>query len=127
MKKIFLAATAFMSFACNHLNETGKTASATDIFSIEGRKAVVYITADSTNFRLTATDTLSFANFDSALETQPIICVDPSHTFQTFIGIGGALTDAAAEDFAKLSTEKQGALMQAYYDTTRGIGYTIAR
>jgi len=96
-------------------------------FTTEGRKVIVYTTADSTNSRLSATDTLSFASFDQPLETQPCIFVDPSHTFQTFMGIGGALTDAAAETFAKLPAEKQNEVLQDYYDPEKGIGYTIGR
>src|ERR1041385_1167881 len=119
MKKTFPGFTAFILFACTHVNEQNKPVNAVKNFSIEGKKAIVYSTADSTNYRLTATDTLLFTDFDNALETQPIIYVDPSHTFQTFIGIGGALTDAAAEDFAKLSSPKQAELMQAYYDTAK--------
>ena len=33
--------------------------------------------------------------------------MDPSKTFQTFLGIGGALTDASAETFYKLPRDKQ--------------------
>ena len=95
--------------------------------ALTGKKVVVYTTADSTEYRLSPIDTLSFADFDQPLETQASIFIDPSHTFQTFIGIGGALTDAAAETFAKLPADKQTELMQAYYDTTKGIAYTMGR
>ncbi len=47
--------------------------------------------------------------------------------YQTFLGIGGALTDASAETFSKMPKAKQDELMQAYYDTQKGIGYTLAR
>jgi glucosylceramidase len=40
------------------------------------------------------------------LETQVCIFVNPEKKFQTFMGIGGAITDASAEVFAKLSPEK---------------------
>ena len=60
-------------------------------------------------------------------ETQPCVFIDPSKTFQTFIGIGGALTDASAETFAMLPKEKQKEILQAYYDPKKGIGYTLAR
>ena len=52
---------------------------------------------------------------------------NPDITFQTFLGIGGALTDASAETFSKMPKEKQTELLQAYYDTKKGIGYTLAR
>ena len=43
------------------------------------------------------------------------------------IGIGGALTDASAETFAKMSKEKQQEILQQYFDPKKGIGYTLAR
>ena len=43
------------------------------------------------------------------------------------IGIGGALTDASAEVYAKLSKEKQKELLTAYYDKDKGIAYTLGR
>lgn len=48
-------------------------------------------------------------------------------TFQPMIGIGGALTDAAAETFAKPPPARQEELLTAYYGTDRGIGYTLGR
>jgi glucosylceramidase len=55
------------------------------------------------------------------------VFVDPAHQFQTIEGIGGALTDAAAETFAKLPAERQEELLTAYFDRTRGIGYSLGR
>ena len=88
---------------------------------------LVYTTAANTNNRLTQTETLHFTQFGQPLETQPCVFVDPSKTFQTFMGIGGALTDASAETFAKLSKEKQQEFLKAYYDPKDGIGYTLGR
>src|SRR6185437_14446918 len=127
MKKNLLAAAAFFLFACNNSNKEDALHSSPNNFSTEGKKVVIYTTADSTNYRLTATDTLSFTELGQSKESQPCIFVDPLHTFQTFIGIGGALTDAAAETFAKLPADKQSSLLRAYYDTVNGIGYTLAR
>jgi glucosylceramidase len=53
--------------------------------------------------------------------------VDPTHHFQTLLGIGGALTDASAETFAKLPVTAQKQVLTAYYDTVNGIGYTLGR
>jgi glucosylceramidase len=60
-------------------------------------------------------------------ERQICVFVNPNKTFQSFLGIGGAITDASAEVFAKLSDEKQQELLKAYYDTKKGIGYTLIR
>ena len=118
--------TALILYACNSGKDQG-TLPGPDNYSTQGKKVIVYTTADSTRFRLTVTDTLSFFDIDQPVQSQESIFVDPTHTFQTFLGIGGALTDAAAETFAKLPADKQSELLQAYYDTAKGIGYTIGR
>jgi glucosylceramidase len=87
----------------------------------------VYTTAKDTTYRLAQTATLKFVNFGQPLESQVCVFVDPSKTFQTIIGIGGAITDAAAETCAKLPECKQQELLRAYYDAEQGIGYTMAR
>ena len=96
-------------------------------FSAENKSAVVYVTADKTNLRLSQTATVNFVDFEQPLETQVCVFVDPSHQFQTMLGIGGALTDASAETFAKLPADKQQEFLKAYYDPAQGIGYTLAR
>src|SRR5437016_7891873 len=94
---------------------------------IEGREVAVYTTADNSNFRLSPTDTVVFKHLGQPLETQICVFVDPTKTFQTILGIGGALTDAAAETFAKLPPAKQREILNAYFDVSNGIGYTLAR
>jgi len=97
------------------------------IDSIPFTKITVYTTVDSSNLRLTLTDTLGFHFFGQPLESEPCIFVDPSKTFQTFVGIGGALTDASAEVYFKLSKATRKKFMQDYYDPQKGIGYTLGR
>src|SRR5438309_10965410 len=87
-------------------------------------RAIVYTTAESTSFRLTPTDTLLFKPSEPTSEGKVYVFVDPRTTFQSFLGIGGAPTDAAAETFAKLPAARQEELPAAYYSTDRGIGYT---
>ncbi len=94
---------------------------------LPGKRVLVYTTAESTSFRLTPTDTLAFRPSESTSEGKVYVFVDPKKTFQPFIGIGGALTDAAAETFAKLPAARQDELIAAYYSADRGIGYTLAR
>ena len=96
-------------------------------FSVTNKKLFVYTTADSGSLRLTPTDTLSFTTLGQPKETQICVFVDPSKTFQSFMGIGGAFTDASAETFAKLPANKQQEFLQAYYDPKNGIGYSFAR
>jgi len=96
-------------------------------FSIANKEVLVYTTADSTDLRLSLTDKKYFESAAQPLETEVSVFVNPQKTFQTFIGIGGAITDAAAEVFAKLPAEKQAELLKAYYDRNEGIGYSLAR
>src|SRR5664279_1017123 len=88
----------------------------------------VYTTAENTDLRLTKTsDSSRFYQVGQPPETQVCIIVDPTHHFQTMLGIGGALTDASAETFAKLPPTVQKQLLTSYYDTVNGIGYTLGR
>jgi len=96
-------------------------------FTTEGKSVIVVTTADNTDLRLTPTDTLVFRRSDPVAESRIYLFADPGKTFQTFLGIGGALTDASAETFAKLPEEKQKEILTAYYDRKEGIGYTLAR
>ena len=94
---------------------------------LEGKPVTVYFTAEGTDFRLSANARLKFTLKPQPLETEPCVFVDPSKTFQTFIGIGGALTDASAETFDKLPKDKQEAFLTSYFSVDQGIGYSIAR
>lgn len=92
------------------------------------QKAItVYTTAANTQLRLSENGKLNFSPARQPLETEPFVLVDASEPFQSIVGIGGALTDASAETFAKLPKDKQQELLTAYYGTGTGIGYTLAR
>jgi glucosylceramidase len=92
------------------------------------KTVAVYVTAKDTGQRLARTDSLSWIDLPQPAEqTQECVFVDPSKTFQTVVGIGGALTDAAAETFYKLPEEKRRELLRAYFDPQSGIGYTLGR
>jgi len=95
--------------------------------AMKNHGVVVITTAENTNFRLTPFDTLVFDTFGQPFENQPCIFVDPGHSFQSFIGIGGALTDASAETFYKLPAEKQKLFLNSYFSLENGIGYSLAR
>jgi glucosylceramidase len=87
----------------------------------------VYTTAAKTELRLTQNGKLGFRPYPQPFENEPCIFIDPTNTFQSFMGVGGALTDASAETFAKLPAAQQEELMAAYFDPQKGIGYTLAR
>jgi len=95
-------------------------------YSVEGKSATIITTAKDTDLRLTETGKQNFSKTPQALETENSIFVNPNHEFQTFIGIGGAITDASAEVFAKLSPKKQEELLSAYYGKD-GIDYSLMR
>lgn len=95
--------------------------------SVAKVKTVKIYTTDSSTYRLALTDNLKFSDFQQPLESDICIFIDPSKKFQTMLGIGGALTDASAETYAKLPKDKQEELIGAYYDKEKGIGYTLAR
>jgi glucosylceramidase len=105
-----------------HENQSSRQA-----FSTEGKKVSVYTTACDTDYRLTLTATKLFEPAAQPLESEVSVFVNPDKTFQTFWGIGAAITDASAEVFAKLPQDKQDQLMKSYYDKEEGIGYTLAR
>jgi glucosylceramidase len=96
-------------------------------FSAEGKTVVVFNTADSSEMRLTQSGDLLFEPAVQPKETEICVFVNPEKTFQSLLGIGGAITDASAEVFAKLPPAKQQELLTAYYDKEKGIGYSLAR
>jgi glucosylceramidase len=109
------------------LEEMPAPQSPPEIERIEASEVTVYTTAANTEFRLSATDKLTFKPMGQPLESQICVFVDPTKRWQTILGIGGALTDASAETFAKLPPAKQRELLDAYFDRDKGIGYTLGR
>jgi glucosylceramidase len=87
----------------------------------------VYTTASNTELRLTHTADKEFKPSKQCLESEIAVFVNPNRTFQTFLGIGAAITDASAEVFAALPQSRQEEFLKACYDTEEGIGYTLAR
>lgn len=130
MKKYFLLFTsAFLLGAAQGQQKNGGKERSISIkpLDLKSKKAVVYTTAQNTEHRISETGTLEFADFAQPLETNVCVFVDPAKTFQTIVGIGGAITDASAETFAKLPKASQEEFLKAYYDPKDGIGYTLAR
>jgi glucosylceramidase len=86
-----------------------------------------YITARGTNHRLSNTGRLTFSSAEQPDEHFPTLIIDPAKTCQTIVGFGGALTDASAETFYKLSKKNQEKIVSAYFSATEGIGYNLFR
>jgi glucosylceramidase len=124
MKKI---TTTALLLACLFVFGQQKSKSQAHPFSTKDKIVTVYTTSESANLKLTKTESLKFSELAQPKETQVCVFVNPNKTFQTFLGIGGAITDASAEVFAKLSSAKQQELLDAYYNKESGIGYSLMR
>ena len=110
--------------ACSEIKEVEMSKNE---FKVDGKNVNVFTTAKDTELRMAKTGNKKFEPADQPLESEVSVFVNPNKTFQTFWGIGGAITDASAEVFAKLSEAKQEELLKAYYNADEGIGYTLAR
>ena len=53
--------------------------------------------------------------------------IDPAKQFQTIEGFGGAFTEAAAVTWRKMGPTNQQAIINAYFDSATGHGYTLCR
>jgi len=91
-----------------------------------GATLQIHTTASGSADRLAASSS-KFAPGAQPPEGDISVFVDPAKTYQTLLGIGGAITDASAEVFAKLAPKEQAHLLRAYYDPVDGIGYSLAR
>ncbi|MFV0606558.1 MAG: glycoside hydrolase family 30 protein [Niabella sp.] len=142
MKYLYLLLSAIIVLGCFDMNDKdgndGKlsfgiekytdSASLKGFFSVTDKKLTVYTTADTVGYRIAKTaNDIAFVDFQQPLETDVCVFVDPAKTFQTFVGIGGALTDAAAETFYKLPKAAQDSFINALYNPEKGIGYTLGR
>ncbi|MDD4991402.1 MAG: glycoside hydrolase family 30 protein [Paludibacter sp.] len=94
---------------------------------VNSKTATVYSTSSGTNQKLTITDTVTFNKSGQPFETEICVFVNPNKTFQTILGIGGAITDASAEVYAQLPPNKKQEFIDAYYNKVKGIGYSLAR
>ena len=122
MKKMMLAACIIPIGCVAQVKNLTKSSAAEKTLTVK-----VYTTADKTNLRLSENGAPVFKDYAQPLETEPCVFIDPAHEYQQFVGIGGAITDASAETFAKLPAARQQELLTAWYDKEKGIGFSIAR
>ena len=88
----------------------------------------VYTTESQSNIKLAKSNIVpTFTSIQQPKEVHSGIFVNPKVTFQTFVGIGAALTDAAAETFYKLNKDQQEIFLDSYFSKDKGIGYTLVR
>ena len=127
MKKIAYSAIILLTVACSQEKTSETATNETTAYNTDGKTVLVYTTADSTDYRLSSNGTLEFKEKRQPFENEVSVFVDPTKTYQQFLGIGAALTDASAETFSKLPKDKQQEFLKAYFDKENGIGYTLAR
>jgi glucosylceramidase len=100
--------------------------SVSSIENYDNKTLQVYTTARDTKLRLTKTDEKTFKSKVQTLETEVVVVVNTAKTFQEYLGIGGAITDASSEVFSTLNDTQQNTLLQSLYGK-EGIGYNIIR
>lgn len=96
-------------------------------FSQKKQDVSIFVTAATTEHRLSSVAVLPWQKSVQPFENEVFITVDTIAKYQKFLGIGGAFTDASAETFYKLSPEKQQEFLRMYFDEKEGIGYTFGR
>lgn len=96
-------------------------------FSTANKIVDVYTTSQSDSIPMHFKGKLVFSEMEQPTEKDISVFVDPNKQYQTLLGIGGAVTDAAAEVFAQMPENKQKLFLQKYYDPNHGIGYTLMR
>ncbi len=116
-----------LALATLTLTMVGQTRQSVKRFSTMDRTVVVYTTAENTDLRIAQTAKLEFVEKRQPSEGEISVFVNPEKKNQRFLGIGGAITDASSEVFAKLPAAKQAEFLEAYYGKQKGIGYTLAR
>ncbi len=120
MKKFLFFTLAIAIFACIGKAKAGVVD--------EEQKVSLYISSkDSLKLAQVWHDTLALKPSCQPAETECFVYVDTLHKFQKLVGIGGAITDATAETFAKLPDSVQQKFIDAYYDAQNGIGYSLMR
>jgi glucosylceramidase len=90
----------------------------------------VFQTAMGTADRLAEKPAVSLESIpaDAFLDNRIVtVLVDPSKTFQTILGFGGAFTEAAAVTFAKLGPASREKFLRETFDPENGNGYTLCR
>lgn len=90
------------------------------------KEVKIFTTSENYESKLALTGREQFNIASQPKETEVSIFVNTNKTFQTMLGIGGAITDASSVVFAKLSKAKQNEFLTAYY-SDEGIGYNIIR
>ncbi|HKK81614.1 MAG TPA: glycoside hydrolase family 30 protein [Prolixibacteraceae bacterium] len=125
--KLFFVLAIFIIGGCNsEKSDVSHPVPETSKYSAKGKTISIYTSGKNSNLRLSLQKEQDFVESEQPLETEIAVFVDPDKQYQKFLGIGGAITDASAEVFAKLPTNKQDELINAYFGAD-GIDYSLLR
>ena len=123
----FIASTIAIMTSCNSdVNVDVKVETKEEVKQLKINSLKLIESSESSSDRLASKGEFNFQKAVQPSETEISVFVNPNKVFQEFLGIGGAITDASAEVWAKLSKEKQAELIKAYY-SKEGINYSILR
>jgi len=123
MRKSLFIAAFIMLISCSKSND--KSTTKIDLES-NYTTAKIYTTAENTDLRIVKSNEVTFQKSEQPKETDIFVLVNTNKENQEFLGIGGAITDASAEVFSKLSKDKQQELLSAYFDNSKN-NYNILR
>lgn len=84
-------------------------------------------TARDTEARLTEKEPLQFNDVEMINNNKPLIELDSSQKYQEILGFGGAFTEAAAHTLAQISPDKRKEVIESYFNSDTGLGYSIGR
>jgi glucosylceramidase len=87
-------------------------------------KIKLYQTAKDTKDRISKTGELTLSPIFKT--NTPMIVLNPSQTYQTHIGFGGAFTESAAYTLSLLPQKKQDEIIHAYF-SKEGLSYNLGR
>ena len=85
----------------------------------------VFQTARNSEDRLDRKENLVFGEIRDPIV--PSVFIDSGSQFQTIEGFGGAFTEAAADNFYKMSPVRRERILTDCFDPVRGNGYTLCR
>ena len=111
-----LAAAAALLVLVTQASAAPSRAAATD--------AHLWLTTPDGQYKLTDMGTVPFG---AATPTAVTAVVDPSRTFQTMSGFGGAITDSSAVVLYRLSPTARNATMRSLFDPRTGDGLSYLR
>lgn len=121
-KEISIGVSLLLCLLTSAISTSGQTSQAT---APQRGTIRTILTARDTNERLTEQLVLRIRKTgDDSLST---VFIDPAKPFQSIEGFGGAFTEAGALTWQKMGASNRQAIINAYFDSSSGHGYTLCR